>query len=414
MVDTHAITHLSDGLVPGLNYGPAGNTAEYVKASKLVKFRPEAGDRYSPGAAKVIRFRLVDDCWLNSARVQVTLNNKTLTAGENPAQLKLTPIAPPLAMFTSCRLFLGGQVVEQIDEVQTLAKIIDSLQPANRRLNDSIMANPIKTGGYEPIPAGGSRRLLFELPFGMFKQHRWLPLHILSQLVVELTLGPAPNAFAEATADWFLTDVAMLGTCLHVDSSVTSRYHEHIDRGNKLVISFQSIVASRHIVNQPEFTISLSRSLKQLKQLYFVLVANTDRATKVFKQKVSGFGQVNLTTDDMSFQVQIGSMKFPDNECVGVSESYFRLIQATGHEQDKEDMAISPTDLVGKSAIFGIVFENSGNEALFSGISTYDGKVMSLHVKTSQVTSPQPHTVFVYQVYDGVCNIRKAAVDVEE
>ena len=94
MVDTHAITHLSDGLVPGLNYGPAGNTAEYVKASKLVKFRPEAGDRYSPGAAKVIRFRLVDDCWLNSVRLQVTLNNLTRGGTDGNTAVPLSPISP--------------------------------------------------------------------------------------------------------------------------------------------------------------------------------------------------------------------------------------------------------------------------------------------------------------------------------
>ena len=116
----------------------------------------------------------------------------------------------------------------------------------------------------------------------------------------------------------------------------------------------------------------------------------------------------------MSFQVQIGSMKFPDNECVRVSESYFRLLQATGHEQDKEDMSITPIEFVGESAIFGIDFEKAGNEALYSGISTYDGKVMTLHVKNSQVTSVAVHTVYVYQVYDGICNIRRAAVDVEE
>ena len=40
--------------------------------------------------------------------------------------------------------------------------------------------------------------------------------------------------------------------------------------------------------------------------------------------------------------------------------------------------------------------------------------MMTLHVKNSQVESAKPHTVFVFQVYDGVCNIRKAAVDVEE
>ena len=104
MVDAHAITHLSDGLVPGLNYGPAGNTAEYVSSSKLVKFRPEAGDRYSPGAARVIRFRLVDDCWLNSVRLQVTLNNLTKDGTEHA--VALTPI-PLRSRCLQVAAFLG-------------------------------------------------------------------------------------------------------------------------------------------------------------------------------------------------------------------------------------------------------------------------------------------------------------------
>ena len=51
---------------------------------------------------------------------------------------------------------------------------------------------------------------------------------------------------------------------------------------------------------------------------------------------------------------------------------------------------------------------------MLSGISTYDGKVMTLHVKNSQVTDAAVHTVYVFQIYDGICNLRRAAVDVEE
>ena len=113
-------------------------------------------------------------------------------------------------------------------------------------------------------------------------------------------------------------------------------------------------------------------------------------------------------------KIKFGSRKFPDNACIGVGESYFRLLQAAGHEKDKDDIAISPSDVCGETSTFGIDFERAGNEALFSGISTRGGKIMTLHVKNSQDTSAAPHTVFVYQVYDGVCDIRKAAVDVEE
>ena len=200
MVDAHAITHLSDGLVPGLNYGPAGNTAEYVQSSKLVKIRPEAGDRYSPGAARVIRFRLVDDGWLNRARVQLTINNMTKKAdgtGEN-----LTPLAPPICMFESCRLFLGGQVVEQIDELGPLGSIADYLKPTVKRIRESTMEHTHDGTTRTTLPANASRRVVFELPFGMFRQHRWLPLHTLSQLVVELTLGPVAHTFNKTTANF--------------------------------------------------------------------------------------------------------------------------------------------------------------------------------------------------------------------
>ena len=100
---------------------------------------------------------------------------------------------------------------------------------------DSMMAHPFGVGetAYAPIGADESRRLLIELPFGMFKQHRWLPLHILSQLVVELTLGPANYAFSDTTASWSLPDVALLCTCLHVDGSATAQHHQHIDSSHK-------------------------------------------------------------------------------------------------------------------------------------------------------------------------------------
>ena len=73
--------------------------------------------------------------------------------------------------------------------------------------------------------------------------------------------------------------------------------------------------------------------------------------------------------DIMKWQVQVGSQKFPDNECVGVSESYFRLLQATGHEKNKDDTSITPTDYVAGAAIFGIDFEMADNEALFRGLA---------------------------------------------
>ena len=56
-----------------------------------------------------------------------------------------------------------------------------------------------------------------------------------------------------------------------------------------------------------------------------------------------------------------------------------------------------------------------------SGISTRDGKTMTLAVKGSQVTSTAtqagaggPHTCYVFQVFDGILNLRRGAVDSSE
>ena len=151
------------------------------------------------GAAQQIRFRLVDDCWLQTStvRLQATMNNLAVnTTGQGGAVVPgpvISPIADPLAMFSSARLYMGGQLVEDIQELGPLAVMLDYFKPLNRRINDSMMNHPLATNA-DPrtnLRAQRSRRIIVELPFGMLKQRLWLPLHLTSQLVVEVTLGPA-------------------------------------------------------------------------------------------------------------------------------------------------------------------------------------------------------------------------------
>ena len=121
-----------------------------------------------------------------------------------------------------------------------------------------------------------------------------------------------------------------------------------------------------------------------------------------------------LANDTLSLQFQVGSAKFPDNPCEGVAEAYYRLQQAVGVALNHDDMSITPAKFMGNEAVFGVDFERCGNEATMTGISTRDGKTMTLTVKGSHVTSAAPHTCYVFQVHDGIANIRRAAVDIEE
>ena len=93
MADAHVVTHLRDGLVPGLKFCPDGNSAEYVHSPKLAEIRADVSDRFSLAAGKVIRVRIVDYCWLQSGNVRfsVQLFNKATDA--------LTPDAPSAVCF---------------------------------------------------------------------------------------------------------------------------------------------------------------------------------------------------------------------------------------------------------------------------------------------------------------------------
>ena len=203
MVGVHVVAHLRDGLVPGLKFGPDGNSAEYAHSAKLVEFRAEASGRFSLADDKVIRFRRVGDCWLQAGTAIFSaqlFNNSTHGAR--------TPVAPPGCMIRSMMLFLGGQVCEPIDETTVLLTVLDRIKPSARAVNGNMPAHSV----YKILNGNRGRRVVFELPLGLCKQQRWPPLHIMSQLVVELTLGAAGDALTNAGLDWELRDVALLGT----------------------------------------------------------------------------------------------------------------------------------------------------------------------------------------------------------
>ena len=101
-MEQHIATNITDALVPGLDFRGGAPSAEYVKQARQVRWRAQAGDRFSD-AAKTIRFNMSDDCWLQSQtlRLQFSITNKGTDI--------LTPVAHPMAMFENVRLYIGAR-----------------------------------------------------------------------------------------------------------------------------------------------------------------------------------------------------------------------------------------------------------------------------------------------------------------
>ena len=177
-----------------------------------------------------------------------------------------------------------------------------------------------------------------------------------------------------------------------------------------------------NVATNNTFTLSLARSLTPLEQLYFVIVSTAAGKKDVVDFEVNVAGEdVSLARDAFTWQVQVGSRRYPDFPVQGVAESYYRLQQSAYIAGNQEDLSLTPEAYVGgKGAIFGINFEKLGDQAAFSGINT-TGQVMTLTLNntwqnTSAAVDNNARHIFCYQVYDGILNIRGFAggVDIVE
>ena len=97
-------------------------------------------------------------------------------------------------------------------------------------------------------------------------------MHLVSGgLILEFELDDADTAFSESGVSYEITDVKLFANLHTIDSALANSYASHVLKGNPLHLHFTSVVASRHLVNGNNFTISLVRGFTRLKQCFIVL-----------------------------------------------------------------------------------------------------------------------------------------------
>ena len=123
-------------------------------------------------------------------------------------------------MFSRLRLYIGGQLAEDLTEVGHLAMLLERIKPNARRLNDSLEAHAMTANlgdeAYSPIPANGARKVVFSLPFGMLNQQKWMPFGLVAAggIVLEAELSSnALQAFTTPGALWRIQDVSCTLRC---------------------------------------------------------------------------------------------------------------------------------------------------------------------------------------------------------
>ena len=177
-MEAHVVSHVEDHLISSLSFKPGSGTANYVTGARFVRFLPESGDAWTVNN-RTIRFRLADSAFIDmeSIRLGMTVQNTT-TVTANGQNAVLTPIAPPMAMFQRCRLYVAGALVEDIDSCGTLTVLLERLKSMTRRYDDAMEAHPMLGGAdaasynfdnetYTPLAANTARKVIQKLPFGL-------------------------------------------------------------------------------------------------------------------------------------------------------------------------------------------------------------------------------------------------------
>ena len=76
-------------------------------------------------------------------------------------------------------------------------------------------------------------------------------------------------------------------------------------------------------------------------------------------------------------------------------------------------VALSPSDVHNKKAVFAIDLEKVGNQALYSGYSTKDGSIVTIDYANTGMGAAGDFAL-VYMIFDGIVSIRDGSVDVFE
>ena len=114
----HHAQSVHDARIGGLSYKFKPG-ASYVTNRRSVSYFASGGNQYSPNGAKVMKFNLTGDQWMDPStfRVMFQLNNAgNVGAAEGTAVKSLAPLSwNPAVFFRRARTICDGVVVDDID-----------------------------------------------------------------------------------------------------------------------------------------------------------------------------------------------------------------------------------------------------------------------------------------------------------
>jgi len=155
------------------------------------------------------------------------------------------------------------------------------------------------------------------------------------------------------------------------------------------------------------FSLPIQRGFSRLSAVYVTFWKQGTRFVTDFSSPYLVQQPYNQDNDKFRFQLQLGGDLKPTYRVQSAGELFYRLRMCQGIHTGNDSMSIDFNKYQqGNEFIIGMTLEKTlGAEAVHTGVSTFGGQLLYIHLKNIQDLAPSAASVCVVCHYDAVLTI---------
>ncbi len=332
----------------------------------------------------------------------------------------LAPVTDsPASMFRRMRVIANGSaVIEDIEDYGRVHQLFSELLPAQRRFNNTAeswgganlasgLDSPVHIAPIES-DCGGTVRVHLIISF--LGQGKLIALSMVPFLL-ELELGDMDDSFVGGAVDnaWESSRPRLIADVVQVDTTLQNSYAAHILAGRNLGVFMTGMYSVKSAVptGSSLYSFPIARGFTRLSAVYISFWDGLGKYVNNFYSPLNGKDNT-ADNDDFEFYMNVGSDRYPQFSVDSHQECFYRLRLARQMANGNDAMSISPHAYVRNKFITALNLEKVPGESSHSGINTRSGSQLTLNIKNSAAAT----TCHVILVYDQICNITAAGVEV--
>ena len=360
---------LDDQLIPGLSFAPGGG-ASYITARNNISLYPTGSNSYSSNGTRVVRINVSSDAgqWIDpaSAFLFFKVNNKDASAQTATEITRLQPLGGPHVFWSRARLLLQGQVAETIDFPGRLMEQLLRLSPETFQKQYAghgfglQVPNPDESTDLRQqrrlTPSQGKTVAMPLSLFGLFAQHRYLPVGFAMNMQIELTVQSGSDCCRSGTSVaggvtttytnlFEISDVIMRCDAITLDSQLQESYQQmSLTRSLSIPYKTWHHTVYSQTGNADSVTVAMQRSVSRLCTVFVTFMSAERDTLKDVNYFPSVEGQPDgfdgshplLTTDctpdekSIQYEMVIDGQRYPTAQVQTTVEAYTALIRGLG------------------------------------------------------------------------------------